>query len=224
MRIAFVSLLLAAVVFSPAHARDEVVKFDGVQERCAHVGKIKFGANAKWSHCSVTKGRWVATLDFIDMYQAQYCFGNAPGECEQRALLLFGNRAYTPKANLMLQRVDSGDVQYDNPQLMHTAYGDILTLSAHLAGGGESKSYFRWKSGRWMPVDARGWLRDLAKQLPKGETINAGIWPELDSMSAQATLHSAGDSGVSDRIAAVELGIVKDRFVVKKVTLVQKAS
>jgi hypothetical protein len=66
-------------------------------------------------------------------------------------------------------------------------------------------------------------LRDLAKQLPKGQTINAGAWPDADSMSAQATLRSAGGSGASDKVAEVELGIANDRFTVKKVTLAQKA-
>ena len=65
--------------------RGNVIKFEGVQEHCVQAGKIKFGAKAKWSDCSVTRGRWVVTLDFIDMYQAQYCLGKGAGECDQRA-------------------------------------------------------------------------------------------------------------------------------------------
>ena len=220
-------LLAAAVSFAvvslPVHAREAVTKFEGVQERCVQVGKIKFGPNAKWSECRVTKGRWVATLDFIDMYQAQYCLGKGDGECEARALLVFGNRAYTPDARLMLQRIDPGAAQYEDPMLVQTPYGDILTLSARLPGGGEIKTYYRWKSRRWIPVEARGWLRDLARKLPKGETIKAEAWPDTDSMTAQATLASAGGAGASDKVAKVELGIAKDRFIVKKVTLGQKA-
>src|SRR5512133_776147 len=108
MRIAFAGLLIAAVVSSPVHAGGNVTKFEGVQEHCVQVGKIKFGAKARWANCSVTRGRWVATLDFIDMYQAQYCLGKVAGVCEQRAQVLFGNRAYTPKAKMMLQRIDPG--------------------------------------------------------------------------------------------------------------------
>lgn len=223
MRIAFVSLLLAAVVSSPVHARGDVVKFEGVQERCVQVGKIKFGANAKWSDCSVTKGRWFATLDIPDQYQVQYCLGKGDGKCDQRALLVFSNRAYTPNATMILQRIDPGTAEYDDPLVVETKYGDILTLSARFPDGSASKSYYRWKSGRWIPVDARGWLQDLAKQLPKGQTIKAGAWPDADSMSAQATLLSAGGSGASDKVADVELGLVNDRFTVKKVTLAQKA-
>ena len=217
MRVAFVVFLFGAIVTSPVHARGDVIKFEGVQEHCVQAGKIKFGANAKWKNCNVTRGRWVATLDFIDMYQAQYCLGKVAGECDQRALLLFGNRAYTPNAKVMLQRIDPGATEYEDPRLVQTKYGDILTLSAHLPDGSESKSYYRWQSGHWRPVEARRWLRDLAKQLPKGEAINAAVWPDIDSMSAQAKLHHAG--GASDQVAKVELAVVKDRFTLKKLTL-----
>jgi len=223
MRIAFVSLLLAAVVSSPVYARGDVTKFEGVQERCVQVGKIKFGANAKWSDCSVTKGRWFATLDILDLYQVQYCLGKGDGVCDQRAFLVFANRAYTPNAKVILQRFDPGAAEYDDPLVVQTKYGDILTLSARFPDASASKSYYRWHAGRWIPIDARAWLRDLAKQLPKGQTIKAGAWPDADSMSAQATLQSAGGSGASDKVAEVELAIINDRFIVKKVTLAQKS-
>jgi hypothetical protein len=141
----------------------------------------------------------VATLDFIDMYQAQYCLGKGAGECDQQAFTLFGNRAYTPNAKVMLQRIDPGATKYDDPVVIQTKYGDILALAAHLPDGSESKRYYRWQSGQWKPVKARGWLRDLAKHLPKGEVINAVAgWPNFDSMSAQATLYRAGGAGTSD--------------------------
>jgi hypothetical protein len=223
MRIAFAFLLLAAVVSLPAHAGGDVTKFEGVQEHCVQVGKIKFGPNARWSNCNVTKGRWFATLDFLDLYQAQYCLGKGDGECDQRALLVFANRAYTPNAKVMLQRIDPGAAEYDDPLFVQTKYGDILTLSARFPDGSVTKSYYRWRSGHWIPVDARSWLRDLSKQLPKGQSIKAGVWPDADSMSAQASLYSTGGSGVNDKVAEVELGLANDRFTVKKVTLGQKA-
>lgn len=42
-------------------------------------------------------------------------------------------------------------------------------------------------------------------------------------MSAHATLIEAGGSGGKTGVAAVELAVAKDRFVVKKVKLAQKA-
>lgn len=220
MRIALAGLLFAAVVSSPAYARSDEVKFDGLQMHCVQAGKIKFGANAKWSDCSVTRGRWAVTLDFIDMYQAQYCLGNVAGECDQRAFTLFGNRAYTPNAKVMLQRIDPAGTEYDDPRLVQTKYGDILTLGAHFADGTETKNYYRWHAGKWIPVESRAWLKELARQLPKGEAIKTAVFPDIDSMSAQAKLYPAGGAA-SDKTAKVELAVSKDRFTVKKVTLTQ---
>ena len=42
----------------------ETVPFEGVQRDCRQVGGITFGAKAKWANCHVTRGRWVATIDF----------------------------------------------------------------------------------------------------------------------------------------------------------------
>ena len=219
MRIAIAFLLLAAVVSSPVHARGDVTKFEGVQEHCVQVGKIKFGANAKWAECSVTKGRWFATLDFIDMYQAQYCLGKGDGECGERALLVFGNRAYTPNAKVILQRIDRGAAKYDDPLLIQTKYGDILTLSAHFPDGSASNSYYRWQSGRWVPVDAQAWRRDLAKRLPKATSMKTDVWPDVDTMRARVPVSRSGESGPSGAVADVELALVKERFIVKKVEL-----
>jgi hypothetical protein len=223
IRIAFASLLLiAAVASTPVHARGDVTKFDGVQEHCVQVGKIEFGPKARWTNCSVVKGRWFATLDILDLYQVQYCLGKADGLCDQKAFLVFANRAYTPKAKLILQRIDPGAAEYDDPLLVETKYGDILTLSARFPDGSETKSYYRWKSGRWLPVEARGWLRELSRQLPKGVSARGNAWPDADAMSARVPVGPSGESGASSTMADVELAIAKDRFVVRKVQLASK--
>jgi hypothetical protein len=98
-----------------------------------------------------------------------------------------------------------------------------MTLSARFPDASVSKSYYRWQSGRWTELEARGWLRELSRQLPKGATIKAEeLWPDIDSMGAQATLYRAGGPGASDKVATVELGVANNRFTVKKVTLAQK--
>ncbi|MEI7535910.1 MAG: hypothetical protein WCJ76_01795 [Comamonadaceae bacterium] len=216
----FAILLAGFVVSTAAQARDSDIKFDGVQENCVKAGNIKFGAASRWSECTVTKGRWFATLDFMDMYQAQYCLGKGGGECEQRALLVFSNRAYTPLAKLMLTRIDSGQAQYEDPLLVQTKFGNILTLRANLPDGSSSMSYYRWQKGRWMPLEARSWLADLSRQLPKGAKIKGTNWPDADSMSAQVALGNTSGDAANGKLAEVRLALVKDRFTIEKLTLV----
>ena len=231
MRNALAFLLITAVISFPAHAHRtkaqaqaaKAIKFAGAQEHCLQTDKVKFGADAKWSDCKVTRGRWIVTLDFLDMYQAQYCLGKGDGACDKRALLVIGNRAYTPNAKVLLQRFDPSGTTYDDPVVIQTKYGDMMTVGANLPDGSVDKSYYRWKKDHWIAVNARSWLRDLSRQLPKGEMIEAQVWPDVDSMSAHANLIKAGGSGAKTGVAAVELAVAKDRFVVKKVNLAQKA-
>ena len=220
MRLAFTSILLiTAAVSSTVHARGDVIKFEGVQEHCVQVGEIKFGAKGRWSNCSVTTGRWFATMGILDLYQAQYCLGKGDGECDRKAFLFFANRAYTPNAKMILQRIDPGAAQYDDPLVVETKYGDILTLSARFPDGRVSKSDYRWKSDRWIPVDARGWLRDLSKQLPKDVVAKGDAWPDADTMSVRVPLAPRGESGLGVAMAEVELALAQERFTVKKVNL-----
>ena len=216
MRIAS-AFLTAVIVSSAAHAGGTVTKFEGVQEHCVQVGGIKFGANSRWTDCQVTKGRWFATLGIIDMYQAQYCLSKGDQECGQRALLVFGNRAYTPKATVMLQHIDPGATEYDDPVLVQTQYGDILTLAARIPGGSETKRYYLWRAGNWVAIDAHSWRREVSKKLPKGTSVMADAWPDADSMSAQMKL-----DGADDRLIKVDFGLAGNRFVVKKLELAQK--
>jgi hypothetical protein len=224
MRNHVLGALLALFATLPAGAIGNRTALLNVQQECAAVGDIAYGAGQRWASCSVSRGRWVATIDLIDMYQAQYCLGTGQGEsCEARALLLFGNRAYTPAAELLIQRIDAGDIDYDDPLVVKNEYGRLLALSARLPDGARSVSYFLWqgqrgkREGQWVAIDAQSWRKDLARKLPPGTVASEQPWPDIDTMSAQARLFSK--EGAQPSAAYVELGLVGKRFVVKKIAV-----
>jgi hypothetical protein len=218
-------MFMSAVASTAVHAKGDLADFSLIQNECVQAGHISFGPDGQWPSCRVTKGRWFSTIGLLDFYQAQYCLGKDADHCEQRALLLFANRAYTPIARLMLERIDSGDTQYANPQVVQDKHGTILVLSAGTPGAPVTKSYYLWKSERWMPIDAQGWLRDLSKRLPKDTSVRKGVLPEAETMSATVPLYRAGDDDCCPGagVAKVELGIAKDRFTVDKVTIEPKS-
>ena len=221
MRNAFAGLFFSALVSTPVHAIGDLTALSIVQEDCAQVGDIAFGANQRWADCQVTRARWVATIDLVDMYQAQYCLGSGAGACDQRALLVFGNRAYTPTARLLVQRVDPGASEYEDPLVVKNDYGRILTVSARLPGGVKSSNYFLWQDGQWAPIDTQAWLQDLAKRLPPGVKARQGALPDVDTMSAKASLFRKGDADCcpSAGEANVELGLENRRFALKKLNV-----
>ena len=215
MRNSFMFMLLSVAAWMPVQARETGIKFDGVQVQCVQIEGLQFGAGKRWPECSVTKGRWFATLDFQDMYQAQYCLGRGGGDCEQRALVVFSNRAYTPLAKVILKRSDPGTAAYEDPVLVQTRYGKILTLSAKLSDGSERKSYYRWQNKGWVALEASAWLKEVARQMPKGDRVTAEASPDADTMSARVLVQSA--AGSPGRVAEVQLGLVNDRFAVLQV-------
>lgn len=221
MRGSLFVLFMLVFMSTPLRAAGDLTALLGIQEECVAVGDVSFGPAGRWADCQVSRGRWVSTIDLVDMYQAQYCLGDGGGTCQQRALLLFGNRAYTPTARLMVQRLDPGETEYDDPQVVVNEFGRLLTVTAHLPGGGVSSDYYVWQSGRWLPLDARHWLKDLPGQLPAGFRLGQVSLPDVDTMSATVTLFrdTEADCCQAGELARVELGVRQQRFALKKLRL-----
>lgn len=212
---------LVALVFlaiaAPAHGAAAVAPFPALQEKCVAVGAVTLGERGRWSHCAVTKARWMATVDLIDQYQVHYCLSRRDGGCEQRALLVFGNRAYTPRAQLLILRVDPGSAEYEDPLVVKTEYGRLLALAVALPEGRRAITYHIWRGGRWRPVEAQRWLKELGAKLPRGlRPLPGTVWPDIDRMAAEVPLRreQAMERGET---AHVELAVRGDRFVVRSV-------
>ena len=200
----------------------QTVPFEGIQKECRQVGAITFGANAKWAYCHVTRGRWVATIDFLDLYQAQYCLGNTPNSCEQTAQVVFANRAYTPDATVLLLRLDEAGTQYIEPLVVSSDDDSVMSMASRSAAGNISTQYFVWRDNRWLAIDAQHWQHDLQAQLPNGtSTRNFSAWPNLENMRAEVKLFNPKDADCcpSGGVANVEIGLKTNQFIVKNLTI-----
>jgi hypothetical protein len=154
----FALLALAALPGLAAHHRHVNVEFAKAQRGCVETGAITLGPRGRWAECQITRRDWVATIGLLDFYQYQYCLGGSPGHCERRALLIFSNRAYNPSARLVLQRIDPGATQYDDPLVVETRQGTVLVISGQAPGGAGIRQHYLWQGSRWTPVMAGPWL------------------------------------------------------------------
>jgi hypothetical protein len=225
MRTAFVSLIMATLAASfAAHADSNVTAFPLSDEACVAVGEVTLGANGRWAHCQVTRNGWFATIDNLDLYQTQYCLGSKAGKCEQKALTLFSNIAYTPKAKLLLQRVDSGATAYDDPMTVNTENGVIMTLAKRI-GSVSSSTYYYWQANQWLPIEAQLWQRQVKRYFPKNVVLRAKPSLDIGSMRADAKLYRAGDADCcpSGGVAEIDLILSKGRFSVKNVEILPNA-
>jgi hypothetical protein len=164
-----ISLIMTAIFSTCIYASEDTAELSIIQNECAQVGGISFGAGQSWSDCHVTKGRWVATIGLTDMYQAQYCLGNGKDACDQRALVLFGNRAYTPKAKMLVQRIDPSSTTYDDPIVILNDYGRIMAISANFSDGSVSNNYYVWQTDKWVLIENQTWLKELSRNRGSGK-------------------------------------------------------
>lgn len=200
----------------------ETVPFEGVQHECRQVGGITFGAKAKWAYCHVTRGRWVATIDFLDLYQAQYCLGKTPDSCEQTAQVIFANRAYTPDATVLLVRLDEAGTRYMDPLIVNSDDDSVMSMASRNTADIIATQYFVWRADRWVAIDAQHWLRDLQAKLPKGTSSrNLSAWPNLENMRAEVKLFNPQDADCcpSGGVAKVAIGLETNQFIVKNLTI-----
>jgi hypothetical protein len=72
-----------------------------------------------------------------------------------------------------------------------------------------------------VALDATSWQRELPKHLPRGVTLDsAGLVPDIDDMRVEAPARRAGKAGAE--MAEIELGLVNERFTIKRVKLAPK--
>jgi hypothetical protein len=221
------TLLSSFALNTPAQAVSEAmplqtIPFDGVQHTCKQVGEITFGEGGRWPVCHVTRGRWVATIDFLDLYQAQYCLGKTAGICEQTAQVIFANRAYTPDATVLIVRVDDGGTAYDDPMVVNSGDDSVMSVATHDAADIIAKRYYLWRTDHWITMKALAWQQDLSNFLPKGTSARAGeAFPDLETMSTQLKLFKPTDADCcpSGGTANVEFGLDKEQFAIKQVKI-----
>lgn len=210
MRLLTIALIIAGLAPRIAPAAPDKVAFAGLQEKCVDLPSI-FSPKGKQSlPCHVTKGRWFATLDFLDQYQVQYCFGARSDRCDSRALLLFANRAYTPDAQLLVHRPGTGDTRYDDPLIVSTGGVRLMHLAAK-SSAGVTNVYYVWRKPRWVAVDSQAWLGELAGRLPKGENVGDVAGIDLQTMTSRVVLRVPGGKKAID----VRLVLAGERFKLK---------
>jgi hypothetical protein len=212
--------LLAYLTSGSVYAAEEVIPFEGVQSSCVQVGGITFGPNGRWANCQVMRGRWVVTIDFLDMYQAQYCLGNTPDSCEQRAQVMFANHQYTKNATVLLVRLDEAGTKYDDPIVVNVGDESVMSMASHNPNDELDKRYFIWRTNHWVAMESQTWKQDLASYFPKGTSARqASIFPDLVTMSTEVSLFNTNDADCCPTagMASIEFDVEAEQFKVKQV-------
>jgi pimeloyl-ACP methyl ester carboxylesterase len=184
--------------------------------------------------CRVSSFGTLGTVENQTYYYALYCLITndrvAQGTCRDtsfnaryhsnRGLVVFVSDRASKTARIAYERVtgDVGQLAYEAPEIVRTAFGTVLYLPIRVDGTGlmnESEHYLR-KAGTWQRLDADSWLKDLHSRIPKGLETRKGVWPDLSTMRADVYLYHEPDAnccGTGGRIR-VRLAIRDMRFVI----------
>jgi hypothetical protein len=126
-------------------------------------------------------------------------------------------------ARLLFERVgsDIGQLYPQKPQVIMNSAGTILYMPIAGAGTGAENfsEYYLRGANEWEPIEAEAWVADLRKRIPAGLGIWKGIWPNPQTMRAEAGLYREGDANCcpSGGTARIQLAIRSRRLVLDSV-------
>lgn len=193
-------------------AAGKLFDLNNVKSHCININGVDVHDKANYSDCKVSEFGTFGTLNDKTYYYAMYCLlphyeGEEEGKCDlaqpesitPRAISIFTSTAKDKQVQLLLGHTAAGDTgqdSYEKPEIINSKFGKILYVPIHLDGTGNfNQSIYMLmnkKTNQWSALDAESWIDKLT--LPKGLTINKGVWPDLKSMSADLYLYKGSDA------------------------------
>ena len=220
-----------------ASAPGRRVSMEDARQRCVVSAEVKLGESAGSRDCRVSDFGEIGVVDNQAYFYAVYCvvpdYSPSPARCgdgspvaayyAERALAVFARDAPQGDLKVLFERFEgsNGDLLYGKPGVFRTPSGTILYLPIAVDGTGhfnESEYYIR-EAGRWERLDSTAWVDVLTKRIPAGLEIWKGIWPDVRTLRAEASLYQKGDSNCcpTGGVARIQLTIRAKRFVLESV-------
>ncbi len=164
--------------------------------------------------CGITEAGAFGNVAGRTYYYVIYCiipdYSSGPGKCgeesfpgqyyRERGLGIFVEEGAGNQTKLFLERgePDIGLNVYEKPVVVKNQFGTFMHIPIRLdgTGNGNESEYYIWdnKSTAWKKVNTRSWVSELAKRVPAGLSINKGIWPDMEALTAKAELYKEKDA------------------------------
>jgi hypothetical protein len=211
-----------------------------IRERCPEFRNVKLGTGpADLRDCKVLQFGEAGSIDGRTFHYAIYClipnYSPDPGRCGDdsfaaayhaaRGLAVFESEK-SGGARLLLERADSdvGTLRYPaEPRIVRNASGPLLYVPIAVDGTGNfnESEYYLYVDGAWRHLESTTWTKDLLQQIPADLQIWKGIWPDPETLEADAGLYRARDGNCcpTGGRARIKLAIQSGRFVVESVVV-----
>lgn len=189
------------------------------------------------SKCQVSEFGKIGSEGNKTYLYALYCIVPAEsgeaGNCQsdsyhgKRGLSVYVQDGSSQQLKLFFDRgsYDIGLRSYTKPEIVQNQFGKFLYVPITLDGTGNfnESDYYLWDDGikGWSYLDSNRWLDDLEKYLPRGTQVGSGVWPNLNTMTAEVFLYRKNDPNCcpSGGRALVTLSVEKGRFNIRSVKI-----
>lgn len=214
-----------------------------VSTRCIEFAQVKVGPKeTDATECVVMDFGIIGKKANQTYYYALYCLtpnSSAPAErCGQRmqrsdyyrtdGLAIFVQDGQSPDVQPLLDRTDVeiGMYNYGRPAFISGPGGEFMVVPIQLTGtgNGNASEYYSWDGHAWQPLDTKAWLSELSHRLPKDLEIWKGVWPDLRSMRATASLYRRSDGNCcpTGGTALIELAVAHQQLTLKTIEFVKE--
>jgi hypothetical protein len=168
--------------------------------------------------CAVEQFDRIGTVGAREFSFALYRFEPSPDNPRAPlpyARVIVFERLASSMVRPLLVSADDSAFFYDTPVILHSAGRVLLHIPATEDGTGNfnRETLYVWVNDGWRDIDVTSWLTDLEHRLPKGLTMQKGVYPNYATMSASTLLWRAKDAvccGTGGR-AAIRLEWQGDR-------------
>jgi hypothetical protein len=211
-----------------------------IRDECIEFTEVRRGNDSSdFRDCKVSESGQFGAAAGQTYYYALYCLipSDEPdnGRCaddsfaaryyKSRALAIFTRDRSADNVQLLFERAtpDIGTLLYKKPEIIQSPAGTLLYLPIMVdgTGAGNESEYYQLGTTGWESIDASEWLKDLQQRIPGGLQIWKGVWPNVESMQAEAGLYRDGDANCcpTGGTARIQLAIRSRQFIIDSVVI-----
>jgi hypothetical protein len=235
--ILFAALALTDVSYAAAETVPHVKTSVPFHAGCAEF--LKRNEITDIRDCGVSESGTFGKVDDRLYYYVLYClipdYSSEAAKCgdksftadyhSKRGLGIFVREGSSQQTQLFWESIDPdiGLYVYEKPAIVTNAFGTLMHVPVRLdgTGNGNESEYYLWseKTREWELLDSSSWIEELQQQLPAGLSINSGVWPDIEKMTAEVPLYREDDANCcpSGGVAFVRLTLKDGRFGIKSV-------
>ncbi len=210
---------------------------------CARLRGVKVGRGSdEVRECKISESGEVGTVGDETLSYQLFCLmpnqreAQAPASAcgdgsfearhhRQRAMTLIGSSTKSPAPRTIFERIDNelGTRNFSKPKLLNLNGKQILVLPIQVdgTGAGNASEYYVREKRDWALIESKSWENEVQKLIPKGLQIRKGLWPDLETMTAETGLFRMNDANCcpTGGTAQIKLMLRANRFAVLDVKI-----